>query len=65
MTKLQNFVFGTFVAIILMGPAAWSGARQAVANTESVVVAVIAGSSMSDTQSSGDSTIRSATLPTP
>jgi len=62
MTRLQNFVLGTFVAIILMGPAAWAGARQAVAHTGSLVVAAIAGPVQSSAETAG-TTVRSAILP--
>jgi len=63
MTRLQNFTLGTFVAIILMGPAAWSGAREAVANTETLVVSALTGPAAQSTMDAARTVVRSANLP--
>jgi len=62
MTKIANFTLGAFVAAILMGPAAWADARQAVAHAGYKVVAVI---STPAPLAHATATVRSAVLPKP
>jgi hypothetical protein len=62
MTALQNFTFGSFVAIVLMGPSVWAGAQEAVTHTESLVIALLTGPAQSSVEAAR-TTVRSAILP--
>ena len=62
MTRLQNFVLGATVAFLLMGPTAWAVSRNAVAHTESFVVAALTGPAHSGAETARI-TVHSAILP--